>query len=411
MRDRPRLQVPPLRHPRSKPFRQLLPDRLFQPGIRRGVTRPRPCPRPSGTAIRRVDHRHADQGPAGRGVTRRHVAGDTQVVDRPGTGSVQHQQAIGQGGSLGRVRQTGRATRPRGLDFPARKPRRGGAFHRQHHPQGVQPLTRLERHSIRSRLGDAGTKSQALRRQGRRQLSRDRPHPLRRDARRAGAEHVEHELKKPARSRQFAFKEHPCEPGLQELRVHLGRDPDAVEQEVAGAQFGGGLRSLPGVVPLGQHPAPQLGEPEAIAQCANPVEQGPHRPERVPPRVEHFLKAAGSANERPGVEGAEPQAGVIEHRLRLGIGGLQHLEAMIEPMSIDQVGADASPHLGSRLEDQHGETRLHQSPRAAQPRQPRTHHHHAIRHVQHQTTHKKGTEQKGVILLFRLRRPPSGPRC
>ncbi len=82
------------------------------------------------------------------------------------------------------------------------------------------------------------------------------------------------------------------------------------------------------------------------------------------------MEAAVHPHQGTRLEGSQPQGGDVELPMHLGVGREQHLEAAVEAVAVDVVGADPATHPVAGLEDHHRPAGPGEHPGGGEPGQP-----------------------------------------
>jgi len=81
------------------------------------------------------------------------------------------------------------------------------------------------------------------------------------------------------------------------------------------------------------------------------------------------MKLPGVANERAGIEGLQPQRGIVQRRARFRVSGQEDLEPAIKLESLNAIRPDSPAHIIRALKDRARDARLRQATRTGKPRE------------------------------------------
>ena len=81
------------------------------------------------------------------------------------------------------------------------------------------------------------------------------------------------------------------------------------------------------------------------------------------------MKLPGVANERTGIEGLQPQRGIVQCRARFRVSAQEDLEPAIKLESLNAISANSPAHIVRTLKNRARDARLRQATRTGKPRE------------------------------------------
>ncbi len=248
---------------------------------------------------------------------------------------------------------------------PRRRPGVGGDDHRAGLDHAVRGVDRPGRHAAH-----LAAEPHAARGQVRGDLLGQPLHAAGGDRRLAAHEHPHHQVGEPPRRRHVVLQQHPGEERPQHA-VHdvlrdVGVPPGLGRAQVVAVQEAprGQGRAQPGV-----QPQRRLAQDTAHRQA-----QRGQRPAGPAHRVRHADPVAVDLETDGGVERPQVQRGQVDEVEQGRVGGVQHLEAAVEGVAVQVVGADPAADRVTRLQHEYVETAGGQGPGAGEAGEAGTDH-------------------------------------
>ena len=177
------------------------------------------------------------------------------------------------------------------------------------------------------------------------------------------------------------LQEHAGQEGLQDAaQVPMGTHVveglrERARRGVAGVRSQPGGQAAVGGTQQRAHPAQQAGQLAWTPQrrrAAGREEPG------LAPRVAEVHGAVVGRGPHPGRERGQPERGDVDPAAYGGVGGVEQLEAVVDQVAVDLVGAHAAADPVGPVEHEHRQPGLLQASGAAQAGEPGAHHHDVV---------------------------------